>query len=167
MRTATQSQVTTKVNAIKSALSSFNYSHKCIYYYSNNTINSSWSTNITLPNDGENYKIVLCYTFSANPYSASSNNTRQGMIIDLAIGSNTERIVQGFSSACSYYYGGSKNNISTGMMTRDYNGNGQTIPVSITLDFIGSSTLQEGTNLSGFQLAVMKVPISILNYERV
>lgn len=49
MRVATQSQVTTKVNAIKSALNSFNYSHKCIYYYSNNTINSSWSINITLP----------------------------------------------------------------------------------------------------------------------
>lgn len=164
MRVATQSQVTTKVNAIKSALNSFNYSHKCVYYYSNNTINSSWSTNITLPNDGENYSVILCYTFSANPNSAS-DYTRKGMIIDLAIGTSTERIVQGFSSACIYQYNFSKNNISTGMMSRNANGNGQTIPVSITLDFVGSSTLQEEAGLSGFQLAVMKVPNN-LSYER-
>lgn len=167
MRVATQSQVTAKVNAIKSALDSFNYSHKCIYYYSNNTINSSWSTNITLPNDGEGYKIILCYTFSANPNSGSTNNTRQGMIIDLAIGSSrTERIVQGFSSGCSFGHRASKNNISTGMIVRDANGNGQTIPVSITLNFVGSSTLQEGEALSGFQLAVMNIP-NALTYERV
>lgn len=91
MRVATQSQVTTKVNAIKSALNSFNYSHKCIYYYSNNTINSSWSINITLPSDGESYRIILCYTFSANPNSASTDNSRQGMIIDLAIGTSIQR----------------------------------------------------------------------------
>lgn len=167
MRVATQSQVTTKVNAIKSALNSFNYSHKCIYYYSNNQINSSWSTNITLPNDGVFYQVVLCYTFSANPYNASQTNVKQGMIIDLSIGGDyTERIVQGFSSACSYQYGGSKNNISTGMLTREYNGSGQTVPVSITLNFIGSSTLQEVEALSGFQLAVMKTP-ERLTYERV
>lgn len=167
MRVATQSQVTTKVNAIKSALNSFNYSHKCIYYYSNNQINSSWSTNITLPNDGVFYQVVLCYTFSASPYNASQTNVKQGMIIDLSIGGDyTERIVQGFSSACSYQYGGSKNNISTGMLTREYNGSGQTVPVSITLNFIGSSTLQEGEALSGFQLAVMKTP-ERLTYERV
>jgi len=170
MRVATQSQVTTKVNAIKSALDSFSYTHKCIYYYSNNTINSSWSTNITLPNDGENYRIILCYTFSANPNSDATHSkyTRQGMIIDLTIGTSTqtERIVQGFSSACNFGYGASKNNISTGMITRDIDGNGQAIPVSITLDFIGSSTLQEEEALSGFQLAVMRVP-DRLTYERV
>lgn len=167
MRVATQSQVTTKVNAIKSALNSFNYSHKCIYYYANNSINSSWGTNITLPNDGVTYKVVLCYTFSANSYNASTNTSRQGMIIDLSIGGDyTERIVQGFSSACSYQYGASKNNISTGMLTSNYNGSGQTVPVSITLNFIGSSTLQEGEALSGFQLAVMKIP-ERLTYERV
>lgn len=166
MRVATQSQVTTKVNAIKSALDSFNYSHKCIYYYSNNTIDSSWSTNITLPNDGERYRIILCYTFSACSYSASSLVSRQGMIIDLAIGSSKERIVQGFSSACIYIYGTNKNNVSTGMISSNVNGNGQTIPVSITLDFMGSSTLQKRQNSSGFQLAVMKVP-NTLTYERV
>ena len=168
MRVATQSQVTTKVNAIKSALDSFSYTHKCIYYYSNNTINSSWSTNITLPDDGENYRIILCYTFSANPDSGSSSSIKQGMIIDLAIGTSTqtERIVQGFSSACIYSYGASKNNISTGMITRDIVGDGQAIPVSITLRFIGSSTLQEEEALSGFQLAVMRVP-DRLTYERV
>ena len=166
MRVATQSQVTTKVNAIKSALDSFSYTHKCIYYYSNNTINSSWSTDITLPSDGENYRIILCYTFSANPESGSTDYSQKGMIIDLAIDNSTERIVQGFSSACMYNFGASKNNISTGMITRDKKGRGQTIPVSITLKFRGNSTLQEGEALSGFQLAVMKIP-DRLTYERV
>ena len=167
MRVATQQQVAAKVNAIKSALNSFNYSHKCIYYYSNNSINSSWGTNITIPNDGVTYEVVLCYTFSANPYNASKNNVKQGMIIDFSIGGDyTERVVQGFSSACNNNYGASKNNISTGMMTRNYYGSGQTVPVSITLNFIGSSTLQEGKALSGFQLAVMKKP-ERLTYERI
>lgn len=65
-----------------------------------------------------------------------------------------------------YSYGVSKNNISTGMISRIANGSGQTIPVSITLNFVGSSTLQEGINLSGFQLAVMKIPNTLV-YKRV
>lgn len=165
MRIATQSQVETKVNAIKSALNSFNYSHRCIYYYSNNTINSSWSTNIALPSDGKPYRFVLCYTFSANPLVASSS-TKYGMIADLTIGSSTERIVQGFSSACWYQFNASKNNISSGLFTQNFTGQGQTIPVSITLNFVsGNSTLQEESGLSGFQLAVVEIP-NTLNYER-
>ncbi len=165
MRIATQSQVTTKVNAIKQALNSFNYSHRCIYYYSNNTINSSWSTNIQLPNDGKSYRVVLCYTFSANPFVGSSSS-RYGMIVDLAIGNHTERVIQGFSSACAYYFNASKNNISTGLVSLIFTGQGQTIPVSITLNFVGgNSTLQEKANLSGFQLAVVEIP-STIGYER-
>lgn len=166
MRVATQSQVTTKVNAIKTALNSFNYSHKCIYYYSNNTINSSWSTNFTLPNDGKKYQIVLCYTFSANPDSTSSTSTKAGMIIDLEIGGATERIVQGFSSACAVAYNASKNNISTGLFTQLYTGSGQSVSVSITLNFVGqTSTLQEESGLSGFQLAILEIPNG-MDYER-
>jgi hypothetical protein len=164
MRIATQSQVTTKVNAIKQALNSFNYSHRCIYYYSNNTINSSWSTNIELPNDGKSYRVVLCYTFSANP-NQGDQSSRYGMIVDLAVGNHTERVIQGFSSACQYYFNASKNNISTGVVSLVFTGTGQTIPVSITLNFKGSSTLQEDPNLSGFQLAVVEIPGTIV-YER-
>jgi hypothetical protein len=164
MRIATQSQVTTKVNAIKQALNSFNYSHRCIYYYSNNTINSSWSTNIELPNDGKSYRVVLCYTFSANP-NQGSQSSRYGMIVDLAVGNHTERVIQGFSSACLAFFNASKNNISTGLVSLVFTGTGQTIPVSITLNFKGSSTLQEEANLSGFQLAVVEIPGTI-DYER-
>lgn len=165
MRIATQSQVTTKVNAIKQALNSFNYSHRCIYYYSNNTINSSWSTNITLPNDGKEYRVVLCYTFSANPLVGYSSS-RYGMIVDLAVGNHTERVIQGFSSACGYWFNASKNNISTGLVSQVFTGQGQTIPVSIALNFVGgNSTLQEDANLSGFQLAVVEIPGTIV-YER-
>ena len=164
MRIATQSQVTTKVNAIKQALNSFNYSHRCIYYYSNNTIDSSWSTNITLPNDGRSYRVVLCYTFSANPNSGSSDS-QYGMKIDLTVGNHTERVIQGFSSACGYWFNASKNNISTGLVSVVLTGQGQTIPVSILLNFVGSSTLQEDSNLSGFQLAVVEIP-STIGYER-
>lgn len=164
MRIATQSQVTTKVNAIKNALNSFNYSHRCIYYYSNNTINSSWSTNITLPNDGKEYRVVLCYTFSANP-NVGDSSSRYGMIVDLTVGNHTERVIQGFSSACAYYFNASKNNISTGLVSLVFTGQGQTIPVSIGLNFVGSSTLQEDLNSSGFQLAVVEIPGTIV-YER-
>lgn len=165
MRIATQSQVTTKVNAIKNALNSFNYSHRCIYYYSNNTINSSWSTNIQLPNDGKSYRVVLCYTFSANPNSEYSPSSRYGMIVDLTVGNHTERVVQGFSSACQYHFNASKNNISTGVVSLVFTGTGQTIPVSILLKFVGSSTLQEDAKSSGFQLAVVEIPDTIV-YER-
>ena len=164
MRIATQSQVTTKVNAIKQALNSFNYSHRCIYYYSNNTINSSWSTNIELPNDGKSYRVVLCYTFSANPLVGFSSS-RYGMIVDLTVGNHTERVIQGFSSACAYFFSSSKNTISTGLVSVVLTGRGQTIPVSIGLNFVGDSTLQEYENLSGFQLAVVEIPSTIV-YER-
>ena len=165
MRIATQSQVTTKVNAIKQALNSFNYSHRCIYYYSNNTINSSWSTNIELPNDGRSYRVVLCYTFSANPLVESSFS-RYGMKIDLTVGNHTERVIQGFSSACAYQFRASKNNISTGLVSLVFTGQGQTIPVSIALNFVGGNcTLQEEPKLSGFQLAVVEIPSTIV-YER-
>lgn len=165
MRIATQSQVTTKVNAIKNALNSFNYSHRCIYYYSNNTINSSWSTNIQLPNDGKSYRVVLCYTFSANPNSEYSSSSRYGMIVDLTVGNHTEKVIQGFSSACAINFNASKNNISTGVVSLVFTGTGQTIPVSILLKFVGSSTLQEDAKLSGFQLAVVEIPGTIV-YER-
>lgn len=165
MRVATQNQVTTKVDRIKEALNSFSYTHKCFYYYRNNSINSSWSTNISLPADGKTYKFLLCYTFSANPYNSSSNNTKYGMIINLGLGSSTQRVIQGFNSACTYSFGASKNNISTGMFAKNFSGQGQSIPVSITLKFQGSQTLQEGEGLSGFQLAVMEIPDRMV-YER-
>lgn len=163
MRVATQNQVTNQVNKIKEALNSFSYTHKCFYYYKNNSINSSWSTNVTLPADGKIYRFLLCYTFSANPIYGSGQKT--GLIIDLGIGESTQKVIQGFSSACLNSYNASKNNISTGMLTKNFIGSGQSVPVSITLDFIGQQTLQEGEGLSGFQLAVMDIP-NRLAYER-
>lgn len=166
MRIATQSQVTTKVNAIKDALNSFSYTHKCIYYYRNSSIDSSWSTNVTLPNDGKQYRFLLCYTFSAKALQANSSYNKAGMIIDLTINLSTQRVIQGFSSACSNFYGAGKNNISTGLFSSGtYTGEGQSIPVSITLTKVNNSTLQGEEGSSGFQLAVIEVPETIL-YER-